>query len=60
MTVLYERAKSSVMSGYDVALNSTNPLANVAAIAQNQLNCALMKTINTSITYEAERATEKA
>jgi len=60
VTSIYENAKSSVMRGYDVALNSTNPLANVAAIARNQLNCALMQTINSSITYEAERAKEKA
>ncbi len=59
VTSIYENAKSSVMSGYDVALNSTNPLGNVANIVQNQVNCALMKTINSSITYEAQRATEK-
>lgn len=60
VTSLYERAKSSVMKGYDAALNSTNPLANVASIEQNRFNCELMNTINSSIAHEARRATEKA
>lgn len=60
VTVLFETAKSSVMSGHDALLNSTNPIGNVMAIVRNQVNCDIMKAINSSIAYESQRATDKA
>jgi len=54
ITYVLTYAQSEVARGCD-EFNSTNPLDNIMAVKRNNLYCAVIKSINHSFEYEAER-----
>lgn len=57
---LFEYSKHEVMSGYCANHNSTSPIDNMFSVMRNNFFCGIIKTINSSVVYEAVRKEREA